>query len=194
VTSRISLIALLALAFLAAACTPAWSSGASSKCAALGQAGLNYLDAPLDELEKRAACGDKQAALQLGLRYDEGRDIKPDLKKAVRYYAQAAADEGKRTAFYSPPIGKEKNGMIEFDSQPAQPGYPEAMVRLGLMYAQGRGVRKNFNQAENWFLWAASLGDPRAKCLFDKIRQERKLGNHLSIPPQISNETSTSPC
>jgi TPR repeat protein len=43
-------------------------------------------DAELQSLARRAQAGDKQARLELGVRYEEGRGVVRDLERAERLY------------------------------------------------------------------------------------------------------------
>src|SRR4051812_16176372 len=50
--------------------------------------------ADLQELARHAQGGDKHAALELGIRYEEGRGVPMDVRQAIRLYRQAAMTSG----------------------------------------------------------------------------------------------------
>lgn len=90
--------------------------------------------ADLQELARRAQTGDKQAQLELGIRYEEGREVSVDLRRAKQFYALAASDDGGTIWTYSPPVGEEKRGqMLPVDIGPKQAGLVAARERLKRM-------------------------------------------------------------
>ncbi|MET0274043.1 MAG: tetratricopeptide repeat protein, partial [Phenylobacterium sp.] len=80
---------------------------------------------------RKAADQDHPAAqLNLGLMYEEGQGVAPDLQQAAAWYRRAA-DHGEATAQYS----------------------------LGLLYEAGRGVPQDNVQALKWLSLAADARD-----------------------------------
>jgi len=65
----------------------------------------SYADMPLSQLASEAQRGSKQAQLELGIRFEEGRGVALDMGKARKLYAQAASDSGGTIWVYSPPVG-----------------------------------------------------------------------------------------
>ena len=107
----------------------------ASGCAASAYAGIPFAagaaDPELQWLAQRAQAGDKQAQLELGIRYEEGRGVPVDLARARRLYRLAAADSGGTMYVYSPPVGRHgRGGVIPIRSGPPQPGLVEARERL----------------------------------------------------------------
>ena len=70
---------------------------------------------------------DGQLAYRIGLIYEEGKGIEPDIKKAIRWY-QVAAESGDC----------------------------DAMLKLGLFCETGFGVEQDLTQAFNWYQCAAN--------------------------------------
>jgi hypothetical protein len=104
-------------------------------CTANSYAGIPFsvgaADPDLQGLAMRAQAGDKHAQLELGVRYEEGRGVPIDLRRAERLYLMAASDSGGTTYVYSPPVGRNGRGqVIPVDTGPRQHGLPEARVRL----------------------------------------------------------------
>lgn len=88
-------------------------------------------DPELQQLANRARAGDKQAQLELGIAFEEGRCVRRDRKRAERLYAAAAADVGGRIWIFSPPVRKGASGRtVPVDQAPAQRGLEEAVRRL----------------------------------------------------------------
>jgi hypothetical protein len=98
-------------------------------------------DPELQALARRAQSGDKQAQLELGIRYEEGRGLPVDLERAERLYRTAGADSGGTTYVYSPPVGQRGRGEVaELLREPRAPGLSEAEQRLARLSARrGRG-------------------------------------------------------
>lgn len=86
----------------------------------------------------QAQVGSGEAALELGKMYEEGI-LAPDMEEAARWY-QAAAEQK----------------------------IPQAQARLGLLYAQGRGVEKDEEKARALLAPAAQAGDPQAQLYWGK--------------------------
>ena len=61
----------------------------------------------------------------------------------------------------------------EFKSM-ADLGDTEAMVRLGLLYSEGRGTPRDYLEARGWYRRAADLGDRRAMYLLGTLYGEGK--------------------
>jgi hypothetical protein len=87
--------------------------------------------AELQLLARRAQAGDKRAQLNLGIRYEEGRGVPQDLKRARELYQRAAATTGGTMWVYQPPVSKgAKGGVVPVDSGPKLYGLQEAKRRL----------------------------------------------------------------
>ena len=89
----------------------------------------------LDEMElgrlaQRANTGDKHAQLELGIRFEEGRGVERDLKKARKLYGKAASDSGGTIWVYSPPVGNSPGRVIPLNTGPKFNGLTEAKKRL----------------------------------------------------------------
>ncbi|MBQ4268317.1 MAG: sel1 repeat family protein [Clostridia bacterium] len=72
---------------------------------------------------------------QLGVKYYDGKGVKQDLSKAVKYFLEAAKQ-----------------------------GYAPAQRRLGYCYSNGYGVEKNHGLAVKWYTLAAEQGNADAQC------------------------------
>lgn len=95
------------------------------------QAG-HWDDTPFARVRDAAKAGDKTAQLELGGRYEMGRDGAPcDLKSARRWYSRAAHGTGSDRLAYSAPVGAEMTGrFVSTGRDVTAPGLPEAAQRL----------------------------------------------------------------
>lgn len=106
----------------------------ASACASFSYMGISLMPgtaAPeVQMLAQRAMAGDKQAQLDLGIRFEEGNGVPHDTKRAMNLYRAAASDSGRRMWVYAPSPG---NGaparVIPIDRGPRQKGLEEAKRR-----------------------------------------------------------------
>ncbi|MBK2451742.1 tetratricopeptide repeat protein [Escherichia coli] len=87
--------------------------------------------------------GNSVSQLELGKRYESGRGVEVDLKKAAELYRSAAISSDGRFTTYSPPATLGGTGQVTTFNGSPRVGLPEARYRLGLMYLDGRGVRSD---------------------------------------------------
>jgi hypothetical protein len=121
-----SLPALLAAALLTSACASRSYMGVSLK--------PGGADPAVQALAARASAGDKQAQLDLGIRFEEGAGVARDLTTAKKLYRQAASDSGGTIWVYTPPVGNGTSGrVIAVQSGTKQYGLTEAQRRLGAL-------------------------------------------------------------
>ena len=112
---------------------------------------------------KHAEAGDGQAMNNLGVLYDLGQGVEPDLGRALHWFAESA-----KTGH---PSGMSNYGrMLEqgrgIEANPAEAarwfdlaarqGQPEAQYNLGMLYELGRGVSQDFKAAAAWYSRAAA--------------------------------------
>lgn len=105
-------------------------------------------DLSIEEKTEAAEDGNVTAMEELAMLYlngDEDQEIEPDPEKSV-YWFQKAADAGDATAMYN----------------------------LGLHYAKGHGVKRDFVQAAEWMQMAADAGDEDASELVEKYQNLAK--------------------
>ena len=88
-------------------------------------------DPELQRLAQMARSGDKQAQLELGIRFEEGLGVERNIGKARKQYRQAASDSGGVIWVYQPPVKKGGSGRVmpvNFGAR--QKGLVEAARRL----------------------------------------------------------------
>jgi hypothetical protein len=85
----------------------------------------------LQALASRAKDGDKQSQLDLGIRFEEGKGLAVDLKRARALYQLAAAESGGTQWVYVPPSKDGGRGQnIPVIGGPKRSGSFEAKIRL----------------------------------------------------------------
>jgi len=84
----------------------------------------------LQALAREAWAGNKAAQLELGIRYEEGRGVPQDLKRAARLYASASRRTEGRVWSYTPAVSRVRGQVLPVRSGPTIPGLPEAAERL----------------------------------------------------------------
>lgn len=110
--------------------------------------------------------GNAFAQLAMGKRYENGRGVELDLKKAAELYRSAAISSNGRFTTYSPPATLGGVGQFTTFNGASRVGLPEAVYRLGLMYLHGRGVRADVPRGWSLIEQAAASGwEPAASML-----------------------------
>lgn len=133
----------------------------------------------IKRLKCDASAGDKQAQLELGIRYETGEGVPRDVGRAAELYSRAARSEQRPRHVYSPPVGKERHGRI-LTSGPVSvsPGLPEARRRLeGL---QGRGAEVD----------RASVQPPPTRVQGGEAAPVEEAPKRVSRPTSSVEETS----
>ncbi|MEW4448684.1 SEL1-like repeat protein [Qipengyuania sp. JC766] len=92
---------------------------------------FDYSAYPLSRLAQSASTGNKSAQLELGLRFEAGRDVPVDYEKARELYASAARTSCGPVWVYVPPVGNGTSGRtMQVDTGPLQPGLAVAKRHL----------------------------------------------------------------
>lgn len=116
-----------------------------------------------------AEAGDPQAMNNLGVLYDKGLGVEPDVGRALHWYAKSA-DAGHPSGMCNfgrmleqgrgvPPDAAEAARWFDLA---ARRGQPEAQYNLGMLYEQGHGVQKDDAAAAAWYSRAAAANQPDA--------------------------------
>lgn len=88
-------------------------------------------ESELQALARRARAGDKQAQFELGIRYEEGRGVPIDIRRAKKLYTLAASDSGGTIWVYVPSPGNgAPSRVIPVNKGLRQTGLEEAKSRL----------------------------------------------------------------
>ena len=110
---------------------------------------------------KSAEAGNAQGMYYLALDYEYGTGVEQDDEEAKKWYRKAA-DEGyapaqRRMGGYSA-ADEMYTGALHWYEMAAEQGDAESMNRIGVLYANGKGVRQDANKAFGWFQRSAEAG------------------------------------
>ncbi len=126
---------------------------------------LSYADGLFDFQMKLAKKGNAEAEFKIGEMYETGFGVKKDQKQAEIWINKAAA-QGHETAEFKLLYwdirknglkGENKKKFTELRTKAAD-GNAQAMYYVGLMYAHGVGVKKNYDKALDWLNKATFVG------------------------------------
>lgn len=90
------------------------------------------------DLARRAAAGDKMAQLELGIRYEQGRGVPVNWRRAADLYEQAATTTGGSSIMVVPPIRRSAGTAVPVSLGPWSPGLPAARARLDALRERRR--------------------------------------------------------
>jgi TPR repeat protein len=128
----------------------------------------NVLQA-LQDLKTDAEKNVVEAQFILATMYNNGRGVPQDSKKAFRWFYRIAKEKGAASAAHQAQLFldqfKQKNipQRLKFLTNEAENGIAYAQYRLGIAYAYGHILEKDFEQAVKWYRLAAEQGSSRAQ-------------------------------
>ena len=104
--------------------------------------------------------GDADAPYHLGLLYEKGSGVAPDLQEAIRWYRKAAMKEQVEAMIRLSLLYRDGVGVSRNYAEAARwfQRAAERQYHLGVMYATGRGVRQDDAEAVRWYRQAAERG------------------------------------
>ena len=150
--------------------------------AAVSQAGC-----PQNILQ-RAEHGDYNAQCYLGHLYLCGKGVDQDFEKARFWYQRVIEQNGadaKIVAYANFVLGvlynTGKGGKqcyqtaLECFKKAAEQGYTDAHINIGLMYAKGLGVKKDYHMALYWWQLAEQRKHPSAAGYVKEIKEKIAL-------------------
>ncbi|KVW96222.1 tetratricopeptide repeat protein [Thiobacillus denitrificans] len=128
-------------------------------------ASMPAAQAPASVPHARAAQGDVEAQLQLGMRYAEGDGVIQNDKEAAKWLA-LAAKQGLTEAEYQYGLAllrgrgvvQDYKAAFSWIEKPAHRGYARAQYSLGELYRYGTGTAPDKARAYLWFNLAAAQG------------------------------------
>ncbi|WP_324779985.1 tetratricopeptide repeat protein [Thiobacillus sedimenti] len=150
----------------------------------------------------RAARGDAEAQLQLGMHYAEGDGVIQNDKEAAKWFA-LAAQQGLPEAQYRYGLAllqgrgvvQDYQAAFSWIEKPAKAGYASAQYSLGEMYRYGTGTAMDKARAYLWFNLAAAQGVDAAAKARDSLvwqlkpeqiaamqEEARRLSHGASVP------------
>lgn len=125
----------------------------------------------LKEWKPLASKGDVAAQIRLGDLYYEGSGVEQDTAEALRWYNKAAGQNNAEAqarlcaVYLDESNDNEKNiaAAEKWCQKSAKSGNAEAQYVLAMMYARGRGVKRNPDEARKWWSRAAEQGNAYAQ-------------------------------
>ena len=169
--------------------------------------------APASVPHTRAAQGDAEAQLQVGMRYAEGDGVIQNDKEAARWFALAARQGLAEAQYQYGLVLLQGRGVVQdykaaftWIEKPAKRGYAKAQYTLGELYRYGTGTATDKAQAYLWFNLAASQGVDAAAKARDSLvwqlkpeqiaamQEEARRMSHATLappPPAPANAPST---
>ncbi len=122
--------------------------------------------------------GNTDAKNALALMYMQGRGLQRDDEKAIELL-KLAAEEGSVSALYNlgyffDDISNDYESAARYYKSAASHGDADALNNLGVLYAEGRGVPEDLNEAT--YLWALAIREGSEKALgniLNKYEEER---------------------
>ena len=142
--------------------------------------------------QRLAEEGDGEAALQLGLIYDTGKDVPQDFEKAIHWYRQAA-DAGSAVAAFDLAAlydagrtgTRDAAEALRWYRVAADRGFGRAAYVLGVMTEQGDGIAADPVEAARWYRQAMANGVTAARTRLAALRAAgRKPPDPSTAGPQ----------
>jgi len=119
----------------------------------------------------------------IGVMYEYGYGVAPDIKEAARWYRDAASKglpeaQNSLGFLYSLGLGVERDAEMAsmWLHRAANQDNHAAQTNLGILYTTGRGVEKNYEKAVELFSSAARNGNPQAQQLLSQAYNEGWYG------------------
>jgi TPR repeat protein len=157
----------------------------------------------------RAAQGDAEAQLQLGLRYAEGSGVIQNDKEAAKWFALAAKQGLAEAQYHYGLAVLQGRGVVQdyqaafnWIEKPARRGYAKAQYSLGELYRFGTGTAVDKARAYLWFNLAAAQGmDAAAKARDslvwqlkpEQIAAMQDEARRMSLAPPVSAAAPAKP-
>lgn len=125
--------------------------------------------AEINRLKKEADNGDADAAYELALKYDKGKEVPKDKDLSIKYY-QLSAENGNISAKYfiamaimAGDLSGEPSHVFSLLTDAANNGMGDAQYMIGACYYQGYGVDQDLNLALEWYTKGAENGNANAQ-------------------------------
>lgn len=127
---------------------------------------------------RKATDGSPADQFQVGVMYEQGKDVPRNDTMALRWYKKAA-EKGLAESQYKVALmyrfgkGTPKSSYqaARWFQAAADQGHAKAQVKLGQMYKNGKGVERNETTAFKWFLKAADQKDPEAEKIIAELKE-----------------------
>jgi TPR repeat protein len=148
----------------------------------------------------RAAQGDAEAQLQLGMHFAEGDGVIKNEKEAAKWFA-LAAKQGLAEAEYQYGLALLKGRGVVQDyhaafswiEKPAKRGYAKAQYSLGELYRYGTGTATDKARAYLWFNLAAAQGVEAAAKARDSLVWQLKPEQIVAMQEEARRISQAAP-
>ncbi|MHB1186225.1 tetratricopeptide repeat protein [Thiobacillus sp.] len=148
----------------------------------------------------RAAQGDAEAQLQLGMRYAEGDGVVQNDKEAARWFALAAKQGLAEAQYQYGLVLLQGRGVVQdykaafsWIEKPAKRGYAKAQYSLGELYRYGTGTAIDKARAYLWFNLAAAQGVEVAAKARDSLVWQLKPEQIAAMQEEARQMSFTAP-
>ena len=123
---------------------------------------------------KAADMGNGEAMCQIGLLYNLGKGVAKNIDTANQWYLKAG-EAGDSDGYYCLAENcRSLSQAIEYYRKAADMGNAKAMIEIGMSYEYGRGVTKNVDTANQWYLKAGEAGDPEGYMIVAEYYRKQK--------------------
>jgi|TARA_B100001564_G_C20604945_1_gene654670 TPR repeat protein len=111
-----------------------------------------------DSTKVSAEQGDVSAQLSMGIMYHDGKEIKQDYKKSLKWF-EKSANQGDALAqlylssfyYYGKGVRQDYGKAFQWALKSANQGDADAQGLIGVHYEEGKGVQVNKNEAKKWY-------------------------------------------
>lgn len=131
---------------------------------------------PIETLKQWAEKGHPFAQFNLGVRYEDGRDVPKSDEEAVKWFRKAAEQgvaEGQYNLGFMYANGRgvslSYDEAVKWHRKAAEQGNAWGQINLGFMYEHGRGVPQSREDAINWYRKSAQQGNEKAKKALERL-------------------------
>ena len=133
----------------------------------------------LTALTERAAQGEAEAQVRLGLIYFNGQDTPQDDTTAAKWFTMAA-EQGNAKAQYNlgtmydigRGVPQDYAEAAKWFTKAAEQGLALAQFKLGYIYDDGQGVPQDYSKAHMWWNLAAAQGNKGAIKMRDRVAKK----------------------
>lgn len=161
-------------------------------CASSSYAGIPFApgtaDPELQRLARRAQGGDKQAQLDLGIRYEDGNGVALDRRRAEELYRKAASGTAAVQHVHSPAVGKHGQARVIGSPRLKRSRLEEARVRLrGLKDRRGTADPRHGGSNLSYSLGGPLQTPPSIASSLTRDEVWRRMIDRIAAQPQPLN-------
>ena len=137
------------------------------------------------------AQSDSSKQCLLGLMYENGLGVDPDISQAVQWYQRAAKGGNGKAMFNLANMYQDGQGVtqdyakaVQFYEEASGQGVGEADYNLGVMYRNGEGVEEDLQKAAIWFIRSAERGEKLAQYELGIMNLHASVSRSITVKPQ----------